>query len=87
VRGRVQANNGDALLAFSIRGLGITLAPTFIANEAIAAGDVEALFTELEPVKLGIFAVFPGNRFVPHRVRTLVDYLAERIGQPPFWER
>lgn len=87
VRGRVQANNGDALLDFSIRGLGITLAPTFIANEAIAAGQVETLFDDLEPVKLGIFAVFPGNRFVPHRVRTLVDYLAERIGQPPFWEK
>ena len=87
VHGRVHANNGDALLDFAARGLGITLAPTFIANEAIAAGKVVPLFTDLEPVTLGIYAVFPGNRFVPHRVRVLVDYLAEHIGQPPFWEK
>jgi DNA-binding transcriptional LysR family regulator len=87
VRGRVHANNGDALLGFSVRGLGITLAPSFIAKEALAAGEVEMLFPDLEPVTLGIYAVFPGNRFVPHRVRALVDYLAERIGQPPFWEK
>lgn len=87
VQGRIQANNGDALLDFAVRGLGITLAPTFIVKPALETGQVEVLFADLEPVELGIFAVFPGNRFVPHRVRTLVDYLAERIGQPPFWER
>ena len=87
VRGRVQANNGDALLNFAARGLGITMAPTFIANPAIAAGKVEAILTDFTPIELGIYAVFPGNRYVPHRVRVLVDYLAERIGTPPFWER
>lgn len=87
VRGRVQANNGDALLDFAIRGLGITMAPTFIVNPAIKAGLIEIILDQYPPLELGIYAVFPGNRFVPHRVRTLVDYLAERIGQPPFWER
>ncbi|HET6720933.1 MAG TPA: LysR family transcriptional regulator [Rhodocyclaceae bacterium] len=87
VRGRVQANNGDALLGFAARGLGISQAPTFIANPAIAAGQVEAILTDFPLVELGIYAVFPGNRYVPHRVRVLADYLAERIGTPPFWER
>ena len=87
VRGRVQANNGDALLGFAAGGLGITMAPTFIANPAIAAGQVEAILTNFPLIELGIYAVFPGNRYVPHRVRVLVDYLAERIGTPPFWER
>jgi hypothetical protein len=27
-----------------------------------------------------------GNRYVPQRVRVLVDYLAERIGSRPYWE-
>lgn len=87
VRGRVQSNNGDALLGFAACGLGITLAPTFIANPAIAAGQVETILTDFPLVELGIYAVFPGNRYVPHRVRVLADYLAERIGTPPFWER
>jgi len=87
VRGRVQANNGDALLDFAARGLGITYQPTFIANQAVETGQVKAILTKFPTMELGIFAVFPGNRYVPHRVRALVDYLAERIGTPPFWER
>lgn len=87
VHGRVHANNGDALLDFASRGLGITMAPSFIAIPAIREGRVEAILTEFPPIELGIFAVFPGNRFVPHRVRALVDYLAERIGDHPFWEQ
>jgi hypothetical protein len=30
--------------------------------------------------ELGIYAVLPGNRQVPHRVRVLIDHLAARIG-------
>ena len=46
VHGRVQANNGDALLDFALRGLGITMAPTFIANDAIDKGLVEVILPE-----------------------------------------
>ena len=87
IRGRVNANNGEALVDFAARGLGITMAPTFIANSAIEAGLVEPVLTKYLTQELGIYAVFPGNRYVPHRIRSLVDYLVERIGSPPFWER
>jgi hypothetical protein len=29
--------------------------------------------------KLGIYAMLPGNRQVPHRVRVLMDFLADRL--------
>ena len=87
VRGRMHANNGEALVDFAARGLGITMAPSFMANSAIEAGLVEPILSEFMSQELGIYAVFPGNRYVPHRIRALVDYLVERIGSPPFWER
>jgi DNA-binding transcriptional LysR family regulator len=87
VGGRLDANNGDALLDASIRGIGITRAPTFIAEEAVRAGQVEVLLPEFPAPELGIYAVFPGNRYVPHRVRTLVDSLATQIGQKPAWDK
>ncbi len=43
VRGRLLANNGDALLDAAIRGLGITCQPTFIAAPAIEAGQVKPI--------------------------------------------
>lgn len=86
-QGRIEANNGDALLDAAIRGLGITYQPTFIARPAIEAGLLKPLLTRYTGVEMGIYAVFPGNRYVPQRVRALVDYLALRIGPHPPWDR
>lgn len=86
VRGRMRANNGDALLDAAMRGLGITAQPTFISVAAIEAGWVRPILTDYPMPELGIYALLPGNRYVPQRVRVLVDYLAERIGSRPYWE-
>ncbi|MCB1932543.1 MAG: LysR family transcriptional regulator [Candidatus Accumulibacter sp.] len=86
VRGRVRANNGDALLEATIRGLGISLQPSFIAAAAIEAGAVRPILRDYPLPELGIHALLPGNRYVPQRVRMLIDYLAEQIGERPYWE-
>ena len=86
VLGRLQANNGDALLAAAVQGLGIARAPTFIAEQAVREGQLELLLAEFPAPELGIYAVFPGNRYVPQRVRALVEFLAARIGPRPPWD-
>ncbi len=86
-QGRIEANNGDALLDAAIRGLGITYQPTFIARPAIDAGLLKPLLSRYTGIEMGIYAVFPGNRYVPQRVRALVEFLAERIGPRPSWDR
>lgn len=86
VTGRLQANSGDALLAAAIQGLGVVRAPTFIAEQAVRDGRLEILLPAYPTLELGIYAVFPSNRYVPHRVRTLVDFLAARIGPRPSWD-
>lgn len=86
IAGRLRANNGDALLIAAIRGLGIVRAPTFIVEQAVRAGELEILLPDYPTLELGIYAVFPGNRYVPHRVRALVDFLAARIGPHPSWD-
>jgi DNA-binding transcriptional LysR family regulator len=86
VSGRLKANNGDALLAAAAQGLGIARAPTFIAEQAVRSGQLELLLTAFPTPELGIYAVFPGNRYVPQRVRVLVEFLARRIGPRPSWD-
>lgn len=86
-QGPIRANNGDALADAAVRGLGIVLQPTFIAGPAIESGRLKPILTDYPMPELGIYAVLPGNRYVPHRVRVLIDYLAERIGEKPYWER
>jgi len=86
VNGRLEANSGDALLAAAIRGLGISYTPTFIAEQAVREHQLEILLSRFPTPEMGIYAIFPSNRYVPHRVRALVEFLAERIGPHPSWD-
>ena len=79
VRSRIHANNGDVLTAAAVQGLGITLQPDFIIDDYLADGRVETLLTDFTIPELGIFAMLPSNRHVPHRVRVLMDFLAEKL--------
>lgn len=87
VRCRLQANSGDALVDMAQRGLGICRQPSFIAAPAIQAGLLTRILADFPGPELGIYAVFPSNRYVPSRVRALADYLAERIGPVPYWDQ
>jgi DNA-binding transcriptional LysR family regulator len=79
VRSRISANNGDVLTEGAAQGLGITCQPDFIADIFIAAGRVEAILADFPLPELGIYAVLPSNRHIPHRVRVLMDFLGERL--------
>jgi len=87
VHGRLQANNGDALLKAAIGGLGIAYQPTFIAGDAIAAGRLRAILTAFAIPESGIYAVLPGNRHIPLRVRVLIDFLTTELSKDNDWNR
>ena len=76
---RVSANNGEVLTEAAAQGLGITLQPDFIVEDFVRAGRVEEVLPDFALPELGIYAMLPSNRQVPHRVRVLMDFLAERI--------
>ena len=73
------ANNGDALTEAAARGLGITMQPDFIIDDMLASGRLQAILQEFQPDPVGIYAVLPSNRYVPHRVRVLIEFLSSRL--------
>jgi DNA-binding transcriptional LysR family regulator len=79
IHSRLNANNGDVLTEAAAQGLGITCQPDFITESFLQAGRVEAILGDFPTPELGIYAMLPSNRHVPHRVRVLMDYLAERL--------
>ncbi len=79
VRGRIRANNGLALTQAAARGLGITRQPDFIAEAFLASQQVVEILTPFEPQALGIYAVLPSNRYIPHRVNVLIEHLAQAL--------
>jgi DNA-binding transcriptional LysR family regulator len=79
VRGRIRSNNGVALTQAAAQGLGITRQPDFIAEPFLARGEVVELLSEFAPPPLGIYAVLPSNRYIPHRVNVLIEHLAQAL--------
>jgi DNA-binding transcriptional LysR family regulator len=81
VRGRIQANNGLALVQAAAQGIGITLQPDFIAEPFLQSGQVVEILQDYEPPPLGIYAVLPSNRYIPHRVNVLIEHLSICLSQ------
>jgi DNA-binding transcriptional LysR family regulator len=59
--------------------LGITVQPDFILADYLRAGALETILDDFEPAPLGIHAILPSNRYLPHRVRVLIDFLAAEL--------
>lgn len=80
LRSRLSASNGEVLVEAAAQGMGITCQPDFIVDDFIAAGRVEQILVDYPMPELGIYAMLPGNRQLPYRVRVLMDFLVSRLG-------
>jgi DNA-binding transcriptional LysR family regulator len=88
IGGNLQASNGDALVAAAVAGQGLIYEPTFLVGAEIRAGRLVAISLDHPPIELaGVFAVYPNNRRPPAKVRAFVDFVAERYGSAPPWDR
>lgn len=82
--GLLSVNDGQALLAAAIRGLGIAYLPSFLYHRAMARGEVVDVLPDLPKTRLGIFAVHPPGRFTQPKVRAFIDFLvAQFAGRGP----
>lgn len=81
VRSRLTASNGEVLIEAAARGMGITCHPDFIVDEYLASGRLVQILSDYPMPALGVYALLPSNRQVPHRVRVLKDFLASELGQ------
>ena len=52
-------------------------------NDYLTSGAVVPILEAFEAPPLGIHAVLPSNRYLPHRVRVLIDFLASELGKAP----
>jgi DNA-binding transcriptional LysR family regulator len=88
VRGRLRANNGEVLLAAARAGLGIARLPSFICGDDVRAGHLKRVLPDLhDPQESAVYAVYPAGRNLSPKVRVFVDFLVERFGGKPYWDR
>ena len=87
VSGPLESNLGEVLRDAALAGLGIALHSTWHICEDIRTGRLQVVLPRYSPPEIGIHAVMPQRRLVLPRARAFADFLAERFGDPPVWER
>jgi DNA-binding transcriptional LysR family regulator len=86
IRARVRTDNGYLMLDAARAGLGLVILPTFLAADAIVAGDLVPVLSDFAPSGGQVSAVFRQSKRGSPKIQALVKFVAERLGQPPVWE-
>jgi DNA-binding transcriptional LysR family regulator len=81
------ANSSIALREALLAGSGVAPVPTFVVGPDIAAGRLKPLLPGFAMPMQSVFALYPPARHLSPKVRSFVDFLAERYGEAPYWDR
>lgn len=82
----LSSNNGEVLCQAALRGIGITLLPTFIAGRELQAGRLVSILPNYPPPSLTLTALYPPTRHLSAKIRLFTDFLIERFGSKPYWD-
>jgi DNA-binding transcriptional LysR family regulator len=76
---RLIANSAMGVHRAALAGGGLAVLSHILADEDVATGRLIRLLPEFPPTRLSINIVYPSRRNIPLRVRTVLDFLVDRI--------
>ena len=83
--GPLDCSDGQVLHDWCLAGHGIAWRSTWEVEAEISSGKLVAVLEDFAAPPNGIYAVFPGAKHLPLRVRLWIDFLKDCYGQPDFW--
>jgi DNA-binding transcriptional LysR family regulator len=85
-RGNLIVNHLEALRVVVLQGGGLSMLGTEVVGDDIAEGRLVPLLVDaLPPRELPIYAVYASRRHLSAKVRSFVDFLAERFADRGLW--
>lgn len=90
VTGSVVVNSTESLRLLALARQGITLLPLFSIADDIRSGKLKMVLPEFAPQgPFGdmLYAAYLPNPFLSPKVRAFIDFLVEKIGDTPYWDR
>lgn len=85
VRGRLHSDLGDVVMQAVLLGAGIAVHPTYMVALAVASGELEVVLPHETPELLDITAIYLTRRYMPVRVRHLLEFI-KQWGREPVWD-
>lgn len=82
-QGRFKADNGTALAAAAVAGLGIAYLPDWLTDEHVASGALVPIMTRYPPPPAGAYVVRPPGLHPARKIRALTELLIELCEQTP----
>jgi DNA-binding transcriptional LysR family regulator len=82
IRASLRVNNAEVMLAAARAGLALSVLPLWCAAEDLQRGTLRRVLPAWQPPASGIWAVYASARHQPLRVRSFLDYLAQRLVLP-----
>ncbi|NJL46391.1 MAG: LysR family transcriptional regulator [Leptolyngbyaceae cyanobacterium SM2_5_2] len=79
IQGPLCCNNGEVLRQAALAGLGIVMLPGFIVAGDLQTGQLQPVLTAYQPLKIGIYALYPVNRHLSAKVKVLTEFLRQRL--------
>ncbi len=74
------SNNGEVLAEAAMQGLGITLLPDFIVEDALADGRLVRILSGRERSPLTLSVLYPSRQHVPAKTRLFIEHMIEQFG-------
>lgn len=85
VAGCLNINSAEGLLEAAVAGAGIATISTFIAADAVKAGQLRVILPQYTCEGPAIFVVYLSRRHLSSRVRAFVDHVVAQMSHAP-WE-
>lgn len=82
-QGRFKADNGIALVAAAVAGLGLAYLPDCLTHDAIVSGALVPIMTAYPPPPAGAYLVRPSGHHPAQKIRVLTELLIEYFGKSP----
>jgi DNA-binding transcriptional LysR family regulator len=79
-QGRFKADNGAALAAAAVAGLGIAWLPDCLTEDHLTSGALVPVMTRYPVPTAGVFVVRPPGQHPARKVRVLIELLIEHFG-------
>lgn len=85
--GQVRSNSVHLLRDYAVTGTSVVCLPTLVASDDLLAGRLVPVLTDYSLTSFNFSAVYPATQRRALKVRTLIDFLVERISDEPTWDR